>query len=98
MNKRGSYRDTWHPTLRALRGAAMRRARGCGRLDVQEYTPVMRAAAVYLCRPRCRLYFVLSYANYATMYTMHPCYTRNSPLYPLASLPHTIHKLSSASI
>eukprot|EP00966_Prymnesium_polylepis_P191307 4433487-Prymnesium_polylepis.1 len=25
LNKRGSYRDTWHPTLRALGVAAMRR-------------------------------------------------------------------------
>ena len=35
MDKRGSYRHTWHPTLRALGVAAMRRG---GRLDVQEHT------------------------------------------------------------
>jgi hypothetical protein len=35
MYKRGSYRDTWHPTLRALEVAAMQRG---GRLDVQEHT------------------------------------------------------------
>ena len=58
MYKRGSYRDTWHPTLRALGVAAMRRD---GRLDPRNYvwiskehprldsrnTPVMRAAAVW---------------------------------------------------
>ena len=43
MNKRGSYRDAWHPTLRALGVAAMQRG---GRLDVQlqEHTRVMRLA------------------------------------------------------
>mgnify|MGYP001334937349 CR=1 FL=1 len=35
MYKRGSSRHTWHPTLRALGVAAMRRG---GRLDVQEHT------------------------------------------------------------
>jgi hypothetical protein len=34
MYKRGSYRHTWHPTLRALGVASMQPG---GRLDVQEH-------------------------------------------------------------
>ena len=37
MYKRGSYRHTWHPTLRAL-GVALAAMRRGGCLDVQEHT------------------------------------------------------------
>ena len=43
MYKRGSYRDTWHPTLRALGVAAMRRGE---RLDVQEHTRNARSCSL----------------------------------------------------
>ena len=45
MYKRGSYRDTWHPTLRAL-GVATTCMRRGGRLDVQEHTRNARSRSL----------------------------------------------------
>ena len=43
MYKRGSYRHTWHPTLRALGVASMQPG---GRLDVQEHTRNARSRSL----------------------------------------------------
>ena len=43
MYKRGSYRHTWHPTLRALGVACMQPG---GRLDVQEHTRNARSRSL----------------------------------------------------
>ena len=43
MYERGSYRHTWHPTLRALGVASMQPG---GRLDVQEHTRNARSRSL----------------------------------------------------